>query len=286
MKHLTYLVLALVAVGLYSCGGKSERELNAEVDSLQTALQQRDADYQQLDEFLTIVSSGLDSISMQETELFNPSKESPTPNQSVIKTQLETLKQTLKTQRERIAQLEQQLKGSTGKNKKLESIIVALKAQVAEKESKITALQEELSDKDVTIEGLRTYMAQLHQQNEAQQEVIATQSQIMDAQTQQLNEAYIIMAPKSALKDAGLLKGGFLKKSKVDFNTIDKNLATTIDIRTTTTINIDSKNAKVLSQMPTDAYTIEQKDKNSSVLRITNPTRFWSVTKYLIIQTD
>lgn len=286
MKHLTYLALAIMAVCLYACGSKSEADLNAEVDSLQVALQQRDADYQQLDEFLTIVSSGLDSISMQETELFNPSKESPTPNQSVIKTQLETLKQTLKTQRERIAELEKQLKGSTGNAKKLESIIVALKAQVAEKESKITALQEELSDKDVTIEGLRTYMAQLNQQNAAQQEVIATQSQIMDAQTQQLNEAYIIMAPKSALKDAGLLKGGFLKKSKVDFNTIDKNLATTIDIRNTTTINIDSKNVKVLSQMPTDAYTIEQKDKKSSVLRITNPTRFWSVTRYLIIQTD
>jgi len=41
----------------------------------------------------------------------------------------------------------------------------------------------------------------------------------------------------------------------------------------------------VLSQMPADSYTIDQKG-NSSVLRITNVNRFWSITKYLIIQTD
>ena len=132
MKKLTYFALALVSISLFSCGGKSEADLNAEVDSLRTALTQRDADYQQLDEFLAVVSTGLDSIAMQENALFNPGKESPVPNQATIKAQLAQFKETLKTQRERITELEKQLKEGKGNAKQMQLIITTLKAQMEE----------------------------------------------------------------------------------------------------------------------------------------------------------
>ena len=284
MKKLSYLALSLVTICLFSCGNKSAAD-QAHVDSLETSLVESTADNQQLNEFLTVVATALDSIEMQETQLYNTGSESPVPNQAKIKSQLSHLKETLKSQRERIGQLEKQMKLDADNAKKLQRVVTALKNQLADKEKQIASLEEEIADKNITIDGLRNYMSQLRQQNTQQQEVIESQSQTMQAQDQQLNEAYIIMATKSALKDAGLLKGGFLKKSKIDINSIDKNLAMTIDIRKTTEINIDSKHVKVLSQMPTDAYTIE-KGNEKSVLRISNPTRFWSVTRFLIIQTD
>lgn len=284
MKKLSYLVLSLVTICLFSCGNKSAAD-QAHVDSLETSLVESTADNQQLNEFLTVVATALDSIEMQETQLYNTGSESPVPNQAKIKSQLSHLKETLKSQRERIGQLEKQMKLDADNAKKLQRVVTALKNQLADKEKQIASLEEEIADKNITIDGLRNYMSQLRQQNTQQQEVIESQSQTMQAQDQQLNEAYIIMATKSALKDAGLLKGGFLKKSKIDINNVDKNLAMTIDIRKTTEINIDSKHVKVLSQMPTDAYTIEN-GKEKSVLRISNPTRFWSVTRFLIIQTD
>jgi chromosome segregation ATPase len=285
MKKLTYFALALVSISLFSCGSKSEADLNAEVDSLRTALTQRDADYQQLDEFLAVVSTGLDSIAMQENALFNPGKESPVPNQATIKAQLAQFKETLKTQRERITELEKQLKEGKGNAKQMQLIITTLKAQMEEREKQITALQEELKDKNITIDGLRKHMTALTQQNVSQQAVITSQNEVIADQDTELNKGFIIIATKSELKEAGLLEGGFMKKAKLNVKNIDESMAKIIDIRDCKEITINSKNPKVLTQIPSDSYTIEKADKNS-VLRITNAARFWSVSRYLVIQAN
>lgn len=286
MKKLISVVLTTVSVFcICSCGNQSSSDLTAKVDSLQTALSQRDTDYRQLDEFVNVISAGLDSIAIQETELFNPSKESPTPNQEQIKKQLSHFKETLKAQRERISDLEHQLAGSQGYGKKLQRIIIAMKAQLEEKESQIAALQEEVNSNNVTIGDLRNRIVRVTEENDAQRATIDTQNQTIMEQDDQLHEAYLIMGNKAELKDAGVLKGGFLKKAKVDVNTLDKRMFKTIDVRSVTEVAINTKKPEVLSQMPADSYNIEQKG-NSSVLRITNAERFWSITKYLIIQTD
>lgn len=284
-KLISFVLTAVSIICVCSCGNQSSSDLQAKVDSLQTALSQRDADYRTLDEFVNIVSEGLDSIARQETELFDPSKESPTPSQEHVKEQLSHFKQTLQTQRDRIAQLERQLAGSQGNGKKLQRIIVALKAQLEEKESQIAALQDEVNNNNITIGDLRNRIVRVTQENVAQRATIDTQNQTIMDQDDQLHEAYLIIGKKAELKDAGVLKGGFLKKSKVDVNTLDKRMFKTIDVRSVKEISINSKKPSVLSQMPADSYTIEQKGK-SSVLRITNVERFWSITKYLIVQTD
>ena len=76
-----------------------------------------------------------------------------------------------------------------------------------------------------------------------------------------------------------------MRKSKLDISTIDKIRFKTIDIRVTTEISLNSGNPKILTQMPDDSYSIEKKGKTST-LRIINPDKFWSISKYLIIQTD
>ena len=58
------------------------------------------------------------------------------------------------------------------------------------------------------------------------------------------------------------------------------------DRRTLTTIPLHSKKAKIISVTPPAAsYTM--KDVNGQkVLEITNPTQFWGVSNYLVIQID
>ena len=265
-KLISFVLTAVSIICVCSCGNQSSSDLQAKVDSLQTALSQRDADYRTLDEF-------------------DPSKESPTPSQEQIKKQLSHFKETLQSQRERIAELEKKLGNSEGNGKKLQRIVIAMKAQLEEKESQIAALQEEVNNNNVTINDLRSRIVRVTQENVAQRATIDTQNQTIMDQDDQLHEAYLIIGKKAELKDAGVLKGGFLKKSKVDVNTLDKRMFKTIDVRSAKEIAINAKKPEVLSQMPADSYTIEQKG-NSSVLRITNVNRFWSITKYLIIQTD
>ena len=286
MNKFIYLLFVLSASTLlFSCGNKTDKEWQAQVDSLQIALEKKTTDYQQMDEALTVISNGLDSIAMQESELFNPDRESPRLNQQEIKNALQHYKETLKTQRERIAQLEQQLNGSTDEVRKLQRVVIALKAQLVEKESQIAALQEEVNGKNFTIGKLKTHMTSLSQKTEEQQQVISMQNKIMETQDKQLNEAFVVMAEKSALKKAGLLKGGFLKKSTVDLSAVDKSMFKTIDVRVVTEIEIDAKKPTILTPMPADSYKIEKTGKKS-VLHITDPERFWQSSKYLIIQTN
>ena len=280
MKKLSYLVLALVSITIVSCNGGFAGGSDAQVDSLQAALEQRNADYQQLDEFMTIISSGLDSIAAEEYNLLNPDKESPAPNQATIKAQLAKFKETLSTQRQRIASLEKQLGESKGNAAQLRRIVDFMKKELSERETQVANLQKELKDKNVTIDGLRQYMEQLTQQNASQQSIITSQNQVIADQDNMLNEAYVIIASKKDLKAAGLLKS-----RKLNANGVDPNLAKVVDIRTTTEILIDSKNPKIITQMPNDSYTLEKQDKKT-LLKITNTGRFWSVSRYLVIQAD
>ena len=279
--------MTVVTFTCFSCGNekKSDSALTERIDSLETVLKNRDAHYQQLDEFLTVISSGLDSIAMKENVIFNADKESGVPNHKKIKTQLADFKQTLQTQRERITALEKQLANSQGNGQKMQLIINSLKAQLTDKENQITALQNELNHKNITIEELGKRMNTLTQQTTMQQQVISSQSQMLQTQDEMLYEGYVIAGKRAELKDKGLLKSGFLRKSKVDISTLNKKHFKTIDIRENTEITLNSANPKIMTQMPEESYSIEKKGK-TSVLHIIDPDKFWSISKYLIIATD
>ncbi len=126
-------------------------------------------------------------------------------------------------------------------------------------------------------------MGSLTQQNVQQEVKIAEQEEVLVQQDALLNEGYVKIGSKAELKAAGLLTGGFLKKNKVDMSSIDKSLFQKVDIRHVTEIPIPSKKPKLLSPAPADSYHFET-DGGSSTLVITNPTRFWSVSNFLIIQ--
>lgn len=282
-KSLSLILVAFVALSFFSCGNKTGSD--ARVDSLQTALDQRNADYQELDEFLTVISSGLDSISRQQSDIFNPSKESLTPSREQIKQDLSRFQQTLKEQRERIAQLEKKLNVSTSEGQKMKAIINSLTAELAQKEAQMAALEDEINDKNLTIMDLGKRLGALTRRNAAQEQVITSQGKMLETQDEQLNEGFVKIATERELKDLGLLEKKFLSKTKLDISNIDKNQFKSIDIRNNTEIEISSKSEpKVWTQMPADSYTLEKNGKGKWKLSIIDPSRFWSVSKFLIVQ--
>ena len=282
-KSLSLILVAFVALSFFSCGNKTGSD--ARVDSLQTALDQRNADYQELDEFLTVISSGLDSISRQQSDIFNPSKESLTPSREQIKQDLSRFQQTLKEQRERIAQLEKKLNLSTNEGQKMRAIINSLTAELAQKEAQMAALEDEINDKNLTIMDLGKRLGALTRRNAAQEQVITSQGKMLETQDEQLNEGFVKIATERELKDLGLLEKKFLSKTKLDISNIDKNQFKSIDIRNNTELEISSKSEpKVWTQMPADSYTLEKNGKGKWKLSIIDPSRFWSVSKFLIIQ--
>ena len=150
---------------------------------------------------------------------------------------------------------------------------------------KIADLQKQLEQNKISMENLTAQYGQLSRQSEEQLQTIAQQSESLQQQDQVINEGYVKMGTKQELKAAGLIQGGFLKKTKVNYSNIDMNQFQAVDIRQVTEIDIPSKKAKVLSPMPSNSYEF-RKEGASTVLLITDPIGFWSVTKYLIIQTN
>ena len=142
----------------------------------------------------------------------------------------------------------------------------------------------QLEQSKLSVEQLTSRIGALTQQTSEQATRIAQQEEVMQAQDQIMNEGYIKMGTKKELKEAGLLSGGFLKKSKVDYSNINLNMFQKIDIREVTSITIPSKSPKILTNVPFSSYNLRHEGQNT-ILVISDPTAFWSVSNFLIIQT-
>ena len=57
-----------------------------------------------------------------------------------------------------------------------------------------------------------------------------------------------------------------------------------IDIRNVKSFKIPANRYEILSQMPSGSYKVSKNDDGTSTLTITDATRFWSVTNYLVIK--
>lgn len=278
------LLLGLLAA---SCNGGKINSLTSERDSIAY-------ENQRLNEFLDIVAFSMDSINEQEKHIYLDKEGKPLSNKEQIRNNLKLFKYTLDEQRKRIEELEQELqKSDNERSQKLRSVIASLQAQLDEKDAMIAELQSELDQKNADISTLRNRVDnltsnvtalsdQVDQLNEINQEKEAD-LQAANEKVSDMSIGYVIVGTKSQLSSAGVLKGGFLKKKKVDLNDASNGNFNRIDIRSCNKIDIPGKNAKVLSSQPKSSYVIEE-GHESSVLRITNSSQFWEGSRYLIVQ--
>jgi myosin heavy subunit len=282
-KFSIYLILFYVVIAVSSCGESAkEREQRELIDSLQNANAQGRMDYEDLEGYLSIIANGLDSISIEEKEIFidRTPGEKQGLNKQRMRQQLSHVRDILARHRERIDELEKRLSSSNENVQSLKTIIAALKEQLDQKDRELAQLKADLNDSRKSIADLQNRVSLMQSASDAQQDKIEEQESQLQEQANQLNTAYLKIATKKQLKNEGLLAGGFLKKSKVDYSKVNLSSFKTIDIRTTKTINVPDK-AKIITPVPTGSYTL-----SNGILTIKNPEQFWSVSNFLIIQTD
>ena len=284
MKKL-YAFVAVVAAGcmMMACGGKTEG--NPEADSLRNVLNGTLSEMSEMDLFLDAVNASMDSVVNMDGEILRISGESPLSRKEQIRQNIEAYKMILKRQRDRLAALEEKLKGSNANNEKLMKTIAALKKQIEEKDQAIVELTEELEKRNFDIKTLKGHVEKLNTQVAELKEETKSQEEALVAQSDMMNEAYVIIGTKKELKAAGLLSGGSLfKKSRLDLSQVNASSFNKIDIRKDKSFNIPAKKATVLTQMPSGSYTITDNGDGTSTLTITDASRFWSVSNYLVVR--
>ena len=285
MKKILFL---LVGVALLSSCGEMQRNksLKAENDSLNLALAERDAELEGIMEAFNEVQEGFRLINEAENrvDLNNSSREGATAAQK-IREDIHFITEKLQDNRNRIAELEEQLKNSKYASSQLKKAITNLKEELAAKTQQIETLQIELASKNIRIAelddavaGLNQNVADLTAENAAKAAIVANQDVA-------LNAAWFVFGTSSELKDQKIISKKFLQKTKVleneDFN---KDYFTQIDIRTDKEIKLYSKDAKLLTAHPEGTYDLVKDDKGQLTLVITNPNKFWSVSRYLVIE--
>lgn len=283
------ILLALVSLGIISCKeGKNPEidKLQQKVDSLSQENARKDGDINEMKSFVGVLADGLDSIAVHEEMLFytNKGREGTIVDREQLKKNLEMFENMLSNQKQQIAQLTNSLKEKGDSVGKLATLVKLLNKQLDEKDEYIKSLRAELDKKNVNIAQLQKHILSLKESNTKLTDKVERQVDALKTQTEMINEGFVKVASKKELTKLGLLSGGFLKKTKVNHDAIQKDMFLKVDIRTFTEITIESSNPKILTQMPVSSYRLE-KGKNTSTLYIIDPTAFWSVSNYLIIQT-
>ena len=285
MKKLNFMLFAAIAATLVACGGRSEGNWQAEKDSVMNVNEQQRQVLDDLTSSLIEVSASIDSIAAGEGML-RDANEGPVLTKQQMLDNLAAFKATLEENKSRLADLERRLAGREDELAKLGKLVKYLNGELEAKQQRIAQLEEELQNANADIDRMRGEMNNLNTAIGSLQDENEQQRRAIESQDASLNEGYYVMGTSRELKNKGLTSGGNLfKKKKVEFDNIDKSLFVKIDIRNTTQISIPSKKAKVLTNAPSDSYTITNNGSNS-VLQITNVARFWSLSRYLIIQID
>ena len=283
MKKLT--VLFVCAAMLASCdsfkGGN--KDLKAENDSLLMELTQRNAELDDMMGTFNEVQEGFRKINAAESRV-DLQRGTITENSASAKQQIasdiEFISKQMEENKAQIAKLQAQLKNSKYNSTQLKKAVEALTVELNAKQQRIEELQTELASKNIRIQELDAAVSDLSAEKETLTAENEAKAKPVAEQEKSLNAAWFVFGTKSELKAQKILQSGDVLKS-ADFN---KDYFTQIDIRTTKEIKLYSKRAELLTTHPAGSYELVKDDKGQLTLKITNPTEFWSVSKYLVIQ--
>lgn len=290
MKKLFLGCLCLVA--LASCNVKNSKEykqLEAERDSLAQINTQSAAEMDEMMSIISDVENGFNQIKTAENYLSIQSKEKgemTNDKRSEIKDNFEMVNDILKKNKTELAKLNQQVKNLKGNTSGLQATIKRLNTELEERAKAITELQTALQKRDAQIAELETSVQALSSDVDALSNQSAQQADKIKEQEKELNTGYYMFGTKNELKEAKVVSGGFLASSKVLNEGIKEEKFVQIDIRDAKAIPVYAKKAKILTDHPKDSYSIEKDATGNAVIKITDYKKFWSISKFLVIEVN
>ncbi len=263
-------------------GPTEEQKREAAVkDSLMSVITDRETSVNDFIAAFNEVERNLDSVSIRQNVILMHSDGDIKLNQKVrINREIKAINDLMDQNRKKLAELNKKLKRSNNKNAQLQKTIETLTFQLAQKDNELAALNKRLSEMDEQIAQLKTSVDTLSTQGIAKSNLIAER-------TTALHTAYYRVDDSKELRKAKLIerKGGVLgigRTSQLNRD-LDKSKFTQIDYTQTTTIPVNSKDFKMITPHPSDSYTLDKQDKLVRCILITNPEKFWSESKYLVV---
>lgn len=281
------VLILFVGMGLiFSCTNVKEskeyKEMQAQRDSLLMHSSSADAEVAEMMGVISEVEANFDKIRQAEKYISTQSPKSVEMSKDT-KTQVtdnfKMINEIMQKNRSQLDELNRKYKSSNSQVAALKNTIERLNKEMQESSDRLIQLQLDLAQKDEEIAKLASDVAALASESQSQSATIQSQDKT-------LHTAYYVFGTSKELKDQKILSGGFLQSTKVMKDTFNKDYFLKIDIRDVTQIPLYMKKAKLWSTHPDGTYELVKGSDGNLTLHITDTQRFWSLTKYLIIEVN
>jgi len=285
-----YAVITALVFMTASCVENSQKykDVVAQRDSLEMVKQALDSNYNQSLVLLNDIETGFANISQNEREMkvnLKGIEGSKANKRDLIAAQMTAIKESMEQNRAKIAEL-QQLAAKRGKtNNMLSETIKRLQTQMEEKGLQIQTLQAELEQKNIKITELSSTVDVQTKSIAEQQSALEQQKSTINVQDKDINTVWYCVATSKKLKEAKIVTaGGLFQAKKVLDTDFDNTAFTKVDLRNVSSIPTYSKRVTILSLHPKNSYNLVTGTDKNITIEITNQSKFWSVSKYLVVQ--
>lgn len=281
MKRIVISLLALTV--LMACNNKKEEKNLASqntIDSLTDVVNQKNNELNDIMSTFNDIQEGFREINEAEGRVNIARNNGETNAKADIMENISFIKRTMQLNKERIAKLKEQLKESSFNTSKLQATIESLNKELESKTARIEELQAELDSKNAHIAHQDKQISELNTNVNSLTADNAAKARAVEQQDKQLNTAWYVFGTKKELREQHILEG---TNKVLKGNNFNKDYFTKIDIRVDKVIKLYSKSAKLLTNHPAGSYSLDKDARGMYTLRITNPTTFWSVSKYLVV---
>ncbi len=291
MKKIILSLLVIMVIAM-SCNGPSKSDLQKDKETLLIENAAKDKQMNDLVNTLLTVDSNLNQIREKEG-LIEMNMRSPENNsqdvQERINSDIQSIYELMIANKKQIAELEHSLNSTNSNNAKLNSLILNLNKQLKEKSNEILALNEQLSEKNLqittlnfTVEGMSEVIDSIRNSNQTKQSKL-------DSTTTELYTAYYAFGTKKELKEHNVISSDGLPiigKQKVLNEDFNEDYFTKVDTREVETIPLFRPKYKILTTHPAGSYEVINEDEDTKTIKILDKDKFWSISKFLVVQVN
>lgn len=286
MKKLLFLfgIIALIS----SCGPDYESEverLKREQDSIKVAEATKDSIINSYMVDINEIQNNINFLIQQEGMMMKGNINSPELNvnqKTKIINNIAVIRSLIDENKKKLANLKYKISKSNIKIEELENMIASLYEELDQRDSSIASLNTSVNNLQIEI-GKKT------EELELAKKANTNQSQEISEKVNLLHTAYYVVGNYKDLRDKKVIskKGGLLGvgKSKSIVQDFNESVFTKIDYTSSKLIDIVSKHVEIISTHPANSYKLVKQGDKIMALDITDPEKFWSVSKYLIVVT-
>lgn len=282
------ILISAVSLSLAGCGGPAPAgESQSLMEVSKQELADAVADRDRLLALVQEIASDMEQIHRLEhimTESGGRYDGNPTQSARIL-ADMAKVRQELQKRREKLAELELRLASSELDAGELQGTIDALRRQIDSRVKDIDRFRNQLLQADERITALSGEVDSLSiAVDSVSRDLDAARAAAVTLENE-INRCYFVIASKPELKEHHVIETGFLRKTKLMEGDFDRHFFTVGDKRAIKSIPLNSDKVKIYTNHPADSYAVTDIYGYKS-LEILSPDLFWSLSNYLVIETD